>query len=189
MINPQVRFIDNRYKLHQINLYMGLGYSVNDDLDLVLGVFRNYIQETSGSVSGENRFWQQASASLLEKSSFNLMSRSRFEERVMNGTDSYANRFRQLISLELPFVKETQLIIGNEFFLQLNEPDWVSQRTYAQNRFNVGVRNKIGEMAFEMGYLNQYNFNNTNEMTNVLYFNIGYSRKYSHTTSDILLDS
>lgn len=189
LINPQVRFIDNRYKLQQVNLFAGLGYQVKDDLQLLFGVFRNYIKEDTGTVSGENRVWQQASGMLLQRKAFDVASRSRLEERIRNGTNSYANRFRQLFSLEIPFVKSSQLIIGNESFLQLNKPDWVSQRTYAQNRFNVGVRGKLGEMVFEMGYLNQYIFNNINQMANILYVSIAYSKKYSPTMRDVLLDN
>lgn len=174
-VEPQLRFIDNEYKFNQINLYAGFYKNVSDSTSLWLGVMRRYEQKSDGDIFLENRIWEQLVADLITKDNVEFVSRSRLEQRKNVDSTKLANRFRQRFTLKLPLSLGPRyyFVIADEMFIQLNQPDWVSQRVFSENRAAIGIEGPINKVAsYEVGYLNQYQFGNPNQMGNVVYFNL-----------------
>ena len=80
---------------------------------------------------------------------------------------------REKIELKFPItsLQNRFLKLGDEVFIQLNQPTWVTNRILSQNRASIGIEFPISKTtSYEIGYLNQFQFQSQNQMSNVLYF-------------------
>lgn len=173
-IEPQLRLIDDKYKFDQVNLFIGAGYQVSSALKFWLGLFRRYQIELNGSSHQEYRLWEQMDLSLIDRSYIQLSSRSRLEERKNFIRSQIANRFREKLTAKYPFNdKHRFLVLSDEIFVQLNKPEWVTNRTISENRASIGIRIPIKQFtAYEIGYLIQTQYGKVNQLSNVLYFTL-----------------
>lgn len=65
------------------------------------------------------------------------------------------------------------IVLADEIFLQLNQPDWVPDRVFSQNRAAIGVEIPVNQsVSYEMGYLNQFNVGSPDQMSHVVYFTV-----------------
>lgn len=171
-IEPQLRLVDDKYKFGTANLYLGIYYEYTPNLNLYAGIFRSHSQRTDGKIENEYRLWEQVTWNVYKSKTIQILNRTRLEERKNLDESEIANRLRERIAINIPIDMSAynQLVIADEIFLQLNEPSWVSQRCLAQNRASIGVLMALSPTSsFEIGYLNQYQFQNPNIMSNVLY--------------------
>ena len=111
----------------------------------------------AGGVQSENRFVEQYVWSGHVNGTA-LASRTRFEERVVDGNDRTAYRIREQVRVTHPLkAKSAYTLVGyNEIFFHVNETAKYA-RGFDQNRAFGGVSRQIAnQIRFEIGYLNQY---------------------------------
>lgn len=58
-LEPQLRFLDDKYKFSQLNLYAGIYYQIISNVSFWAGIFRRYEQRSDGSTFQEYRLWEQ----------------------------------------------------------------------------------------------------------------------------------
>lgn len=174
-LEPQLRFVDNPYKFNQANLYAGIYKDVTTKTSLWVGVMRRFEIRPDGDVFLENRLWEQMVTTLYQKDRMKFLSRSRFEQRKNVDAAAIANRFREKLTLQLPISGKTGWFIelAEEAFFQLNQPEWVIQRVFSENRASIGIEIPINKITrYEVGYLNQVQYSNPRQIGNVVYFNL-----------------
>lgn len=174
-LEPQLRFVDNPYKFNQANLYAGIYKTVTDSTSLWVGVMRRFEIKADGDVFLENRLWEQMTTRFYKSELINIASRSRFEQRKNVDAAVIANRFREKITMQFPIAGDSGYLIelADEVFVQLNQPDWVTQRVLSENRASIGLEIPINKITrYEVGYLNQYQFTNPRQLGNVVFFNL-----------------
>lgn len=76
---------------------------------------------------------------------------SAVEWRNLEDHDDTSYRIRPRIE----YTKE-QYLIWNELFINLTRETWTGERTVERNRFFIGLQNKIGDINYSIGYMNQY---------------------------------
>lgn len=171
-LEPQLRLIDDKYKFEEAFIYAGIGYQTTPDLILFLGDASVVSRKTTGNYVHENRVWQQANLSVINNDSFNLLSRTRLEERKNLSESQWAVRLRERLMVRIPLRNWVthSLVLSDEVFFDLNHPKWIgNNNVFAQNRAFIGIGTKISKQtSFDIGYLNQYQFTNPNQMSNVL---------------------
>jgi hypothetical protein len=107
----------------------------------------------------EDRLWQQFLYTFDPIKGINLQSRTRLEQRNLEGGNDTGHRLRQMVRATKPLAgySTVSLVAWDEFFLHLNDTDWGARQGYDQNRLFVGASWAIKPKAFlEVGYLNQY---------------------------------
>jgi hypothetical protein len=174
-LEPQLRFVDDPYKFNQANLYAGVYKTVTASTSLWIGVMRRFEIKSDGDVFLENRLWEQMVAELYQRDRVKIVSRSRFEQRKNVDSAVIANRFREKLTLQIPIAGESGYFIelADEVFFQLNQPEWVTQRVFSENRATIGLEIPINKIArYEVGYLNQYQYSNPRQVGNVVFVNL-----------------
>jgi hypothetical protein len=174
-VEPQLRLLDDKYKFNQLNLHAGIFYQATSRISLWLVIFRRHDLKSDGSLFRENRLWEQIVWNVIDNDRLKLISRSRLEERKNLDDSQIANRFRQQVALNLPVptLKNYYLVLADELFFQLNQPTWVTHRVFSQNRATIGIQIPISkQVSYQIGYLNQYQYGNPNQMSNILYFTL-----------------
>lgn len=173
-LEPQLRFIDNAYKFEQVVLHGAIGYQFTDRTSILLGNSGIESKNSSGQFVAEYRVWEQFSWDIIKSKIVNTKSRTRLEQRKSENSPNWANRLREKLSLKIPiYYSQLSLILSDELFFNLNHPNWVSDFTLSQNRFFTGLDAKLSnKSSFEFGYLNQYQFNNIDQMSNVIVFEV-----------------
>lgn len=175
-LEPQLRFIDNPHKFEAVNLNIATYYQLIPNLSVWLGGFTGVGRTTNGNPFQEYRAWEQIQWRVIKNEHIGLYSRTRLEERKRKDFKQMADRLREKLQLEFPLqhAQKCFITLADEGFFNLNKPAWVVNRLFAQNRASIGVRLPLGKKsAYEVGYLNQYEYGNTqNNSSNVVYFNI-----------------
>jgi hypothetical protein len=108
----------------------------------------------------EHRSWQQ----LLWKgplAEFGVQSRTRLEQRWVDGDGEAGWRFRQFVKITrgLGSAERFGLATYDEVFFDLNDTSAGQDTGFTQNRFFVGPYVKVGpkrRLVVELGYLNQF---------------------------------
>lgn len=171
-LEPQLRLIDDKYKFEEAFIYAGIGYQIMPDLILFLGDASVFSRKTTGKYVHENRVWQQANWSVINNNSFNLLSRTRLEERKNLSESQWAVRLRERLMFRIPLQNwvNHSLVLFDEVFFDVNHPKWIGNNSvFAQNRAFIGIGIQISKQtSFDIGYLNQYQFTNPNQMGNIL---------------------
>lgn len=172
-INSQARytFTDSQYQTTQSEA--SLGYKTSDKLSLWLGY--SWLIENANSTQ-QHRLWQQIIWNILDNDQFNLMSRSRLEERKDVYEPEWSIRLRQRLQLSFPKLLFHTLtpIIYNELFVNINNPPWVNNQLINQNRVFVGIDIPIWKKVdVQVGYLNQYQIREPENRDNhIIYANL-----------------
>lgn len=177
-LEPQIRFIDNQYKFEEAFMFAGLGYQPKPDLMVFLGNAWVTSKSSTGNLRQENRIWQQAIWNPITNSSFNLISRTRLEERKNIADPQWLLRFRERLMVRVPFKKWERhaFVLFNEVFFNLNHPKWDGNtRFFTQNRVFLGIGTTVSQqVSFDIGYLNQYQFRIPNQIGHVLFLNFNF---------------
>lgn len=173
-LEPQLRFLDDKYKFNHANLYFGLYYQYIPTISFWLGGFRGYTLQSNNVSQQQYKLWEQVVWNIMENPRLKLINRTRLEERKNFIHSQIANRIREKISIVLPIKNHEPffLVFADEIFIQLNQPSWVVDRTFSQNQASIGIRIPINKQSFyEIGYLNQFQYGSPNQLSNVLYLN------------------
>lgn len=175
-LEPELRFIDDKYKFEETLLYAGMGYQTTPNLILFFGDAWSTSKKPTGKYVNENRLWQQASWVPVDNNFFKLSSRTRLEERKNLSEHEWAINLRERLALEIPLRnwKNHALVLSDEVFFDLNHPKWVGNNALlSQNRGLIGISTKISKQtSFIIGYLNQYQFTNPPQMSHILYLSL-----------------
>ncbi len=170
-LEPQLRFIADPYILNEAFFLGGLGYQVNHDLVIFAGAGWIFSKSPQGTDSNEMRIWQQVNWLAINHDNYNLISRTRMEERKNTNGSPYAYRFRQRLWLRIPLTRFPSFSFScfDEIFLNLNHPSWVSPYFFAQNRAFIGIGHQLTKAVMvDAGYMNQYLHSNQNQLDHVI---------------------
>lgn len=147
------RMRDDASNLGVTILRPGLGWRMNDRLDIWLGYAR-----VTGHVPGpnidEDRIWQQATYPISTVFGGSLSGRTRTEQRFRNQGGT-GHRLRQMLRWSRsigsgPF----SALLSDELFLNINDTSWGQASGFDQNRLFIGGAMALGASArFELGYL------------------------------------
>ncbi len=160
-LEGQGRFNDDSSRFNQGIVRTALGKVVAPRTALWAGyAFIPNNPPGRGDTIVEHRAWQQltwSTGSLLP--GFTLATRTRLEQRTIEGTDDTGWRFRQLAKLTWPIAASEWLYLSlwDEIFLNFNDTDWGADGGLDQNRLFGGIGINLSANAkTEIGYLHQF---------------------------------
>ena len=119
--------------------------------------------------SREQRFWEDIIYQFDLPSASKLSSRTRLEQRHLEGESETAHRFREMLKLSVPIqlVNGLSLVLSDEYFIHMNDTDWGAVSGFDQNRVFLGLGFKFTEHTnIEFGYLNQHVNKQTTDLEN-----------------------
>ena len=169
-LEPQLRLIDNRSVFNQFLFLGGLGYQFNPNLMFFVGPGWILIKPPTNNTHTEKRWWQQLNWRIVNDSNFSLQSRTRLEERQQSNQSQTAVRLRERLWLRIPFKWHNySLSTFNEFFFNLNHPQWTSPYLFEQNRAFIGIAKQLSKSTImDLGYLHQSIYSHNHETSNVI---------------------
>ena len=179
----QERFADDSTKFFQTLLRGGLGYEITPKFSLWAGYDWLHTENVFVTEAFNiNTPWQQFMWQNDFYENFSFVSRTRLEERFFQNTGELIWRLRQLVKVGMPigFIPNTELIISNELFINLNGIEGIEDPGLFENRFFIGLGYQINKnLGTQIGYLNQYveDFESEDILTNILYVSISLSFK------------
>jgi hypothetical protein len=158
-LEKQARAIDDIGGGSQIVLRPAIGARIGRDAHAVAGYAFVRTDPANGAVSQEHRPWQQIQFApiRLANGAPLLVSRTRLEQRMVEGRDGTSWRLRQFIRLQVP-VNATgmQVVAFTEGFFNLNTTRWGVRDGIDQWRNFIGIGFPVLPRArLEPGYLNQ----------------------------------
>lgn len=158
-LEGQGRFGNDTSLFSQGILRTGLGFEVNKNTSVWLGyAWIPTDQPFTNKAFDENRIWQQ----LLWSKKYSIasaMSRSRLEQRFIPAGNDVGWRFRQMLktSVPLPFAPSFNLVVSEEYFVNINKTNWGADNGFDQNRVFGGIGFNFNKnIKAEVGYMNQY---------------------------------
>lgn len=153
----QGRWRDDVKQFDQAILRPAINYGLSDKSTLWFGYSYVDTQTVNGHTS-EDRWWQQ----FQYVSNFNdvtWLSRTRLEQRNLDGADRASNRIRQQLRASWPMnnLNDLNYLVWNELFWNINTTEWAGESGFNQNRLFTGIMWKCtNQSRLEIGYLNQY---------------------------------
>jgi hypothetical protein len=174
MIEPQFRAMSGDTPINNQTLFnIGGGYQVSSQWQLWFGsTWTTTAQDTLNSNQEEYRLWEQAFWS--NKWKLNTLSmRARLEERKSFDYQDWAYRFRDRFMASIPISNPYSFVLSDEFFVNLNDVDWITTGTWDSNRAYAGVWRQFSpSFSAGLGYLNQQIYTDNLQSDNVLVVNM-----------------
>ena len=154
----QLRWREEGSEYDQTIIRPAIFYDVSPKSSVWLGYARVISHSSTKPNTHENRLWQQFSYSFDPIAEWKIASRTRLEERSIEGKDDIGYRLRQMLKFTRPLSLENiSIILSDELFLNANSTDWGAASGFDQNRAFIGLGYKLNKHnAFEIGYLNQF---------------------------------
>ncbi|MEZ0497679.1 DUF2490 domain-containing protein [Sphingomonas sp. IW22] len=170
-LEGQARAIDDVGGGSQLVLRPAIGARIGRDAHAVVGYAYVRTDPETGRTTKEHRIWQQLQfAALRTKAGAPLViSRTRLEQRMIEGRDDTGWRLRQFVRLQVPIARKgaVQAVAFTEGFFNLNSTQWGARDGVDQWRTFVGVGLPVAKrMRLEPGYLNQRVFRRGEDRTN-----------------------
>jgi hypothetical protein len=182
-IDGQSRFGDDASRFSQGLVRPGIGYALNKAWSIWAGyAYIRTDQPYTQTPSNENRIWEQVTWQGLVRST-DLSSRTRLEQRFNSSGSGTGVRLREMGKLIQPLgAKKFWLISAyDEIFVNLNSTNFGARAGADRNRAYAGPGINLSRaVRVELGYLNQYTFNNNgpDKIDNV--FSINAFWNFSH---------
>ncbi len=108
----------------------------------------------------EHRPWQQLTwRTAAPIAGFGLSTRTRLEQRILEGVDDTGWRFRHLFKLTRPLSDNGRVYLSlwDEVFINLNDTDGGAESGFDQNRAFAGIGARLSPLLrSEIGYMNLY---------------------------------
>ena len=148
----QPRFGEDASRLNQLLLRTALGYRFAPRWSLWLGYA--WTPSFEPRFNSENRMYQQL-LYVTELSFARVMSRTRFEQRWIEGVTGTAFRFRTLLRGRFPLTEDGGwgAVAQDEIFLNLNSPTNGPSAGFDQNRFFLGLNRRVNtHLSVDVGY-------------------------------------
>ncbi len=174
----QPRLTDDVGRLGQLLIRPAIGVQVSRDVQLLAGYVYVRTEPLGRPATDEHRAWQQVSWTAVRTPGFTLSSRTRLEQRTLEGARDLGWRLRQQIRAQgtLRPGGKLQAIGWAEPFYNLDSTDWGARRGFDQLRAFVGLGVPItAKITAEPGYLNQLVFRRgTDRMNHVANLSLFY---------------
>ncbi len=172
-IEPQLRLIEATNAFNQFLTNAGGGIALNPTWQFWLGQTISTVAQDAepGSVE-EYRSWEQVIWQRQIKS-IRLNSRTRVEQRKSFAFATWANRFRERMTANIPLAEKLDLVVGNEILVNLNRVEWLTTKTWDQDRIYVGFTRQLSKSTFlSVGGMNQWLFTPVTQSDVVLVINL-----------------
>lgn len=172
-IEPQLRLIEARNEFNQFLTNAGGGVAVSPVWQLWLGqTISTTSQDADPGDFEEYRIWEQIIWQYQIKST-RLNSRARLEQRKSFDFSTWANRFRERMTINIPLKTKLDLVIADEVFVNLNQVQWINTKVWDQNRAYLGFTRQLSKSTFiSIGGMNQWLFTPINQSDWVLVINL-----------------
>lgn len=154
----QGRFREAAGEADQALVRTGMGYAVMGQATVWLGYAYVAWYRAAGGVLDEHRPWQQ----FLWSESMpwgDLTSRSRLEQRFIEGLGNVSWRIREFVRFSRPIAQGSALgfVVWDEVFVHLNSVSPALQSGFDQNRAFAGLSYQLNkQVRAEIGYMNQF---------------------------------
>ena len=159
----QLRFGDDSSRFSQGLVRPGVGYALNSAWSVWAGyAYIRTEQPYARTPSTEHRIWEQVSWQGVAGRT-DLSSRTRLEQRFHSAGNDTGWRFRELGKLMQPLSSKSIWLIAvyDEIFVNLNSTNFGARSGADRNRVFVGPGIHLSKsVRAELGYMNQYTFNN-----------------------------
>jgi hypothetical protein len=144
---------------------IGAAYWLQDNINFSAGYAHLWLApSTTGwkTFANENRTYQQVQMNTKTGTTRILQrvrNEQRWQQKIANdkptGNNKFTNRVRYLLSFTIPFTKNDNLpalVLSDELLVQFGKE--VVYNTFDQNRFFVGIRQKVSKnLSFDLGYM------------------------------------
>lgn len=156
-----------------------IGARIARDAHAVIGYAWVRTDPERGATTNEHRIWQQVQfvAARTGTGAPLVVSRTRLEQRMIEGREDTGWRLRQFVRLQAPIARDgkVQAVAYTEGFFNLNATDWGARNGIDQWRNFAGIGLPLApKLRIEPGYLNQTVFrageNRSNHIANVALF-------------------
>jgi hypothetical protein len=159
-LEGQARATDDVGGGSQLVLRPAIGARIARDAHAVAGYAFIRTDPENGATAREHRPWQQVQFVPLRHHGGAplLISRTRLEQRMIEGRSETGWRLRQFLRAQAPIARggAVQLVTSTEGFFNLNSTRWGARDGVDQWRSFVGVSFPVARRArLEPGYLNQ----------------------------------
>lgn len=178
-LESQLRLVDVDNKFENIFCEAGLGYQTSPNLIFWFGFRLGAANDYQGNIEKRTLLWQQINNDFYKTNHIKITGRTRLEEVQVFEEHEVSLIFRQRLTIETPIDSAAKyaIVAYDTIFIQVNHPDWVTNKLLNQNRFYVGLKYSIDSVhSINCGYLHQLQFNDPDVMNNiiVLQLNINY---------------
>ncbi len=156
-----------------------IGARIARDAHAVIGYAWVRTDPERGATTNEHRIWQQVQfvAARTGTGAPLVVSRTRLEQRMIEGREDTGWRLRQFVRLQAPIARDgkVQAVAYTEGFFNLNATDWGARNGIDQWRSFAGIGLPLApKLRIEPGYLNQTVFrageNRSNHIANIALF-------------------
>ncbi len=169
-VEGQARFSDDIGQLGQFILRPAAGIRFAPDASAIAGYAYVQTRSSAGVVTREHRPWQQVQFALVRNGQGRpvVTSRTRLEQRMVEGRNETGWRLRQFLRAGVPIARNgVQAVVFTEGFFNLNSTDFGARAGVDQWRTFVGLGLPVSKKArLEPGYLNQHVFRRGEDRTN-----------------------
>ncbi len=137
-----------------------LGHAVSSRVTAFLGYGVFESEPEARSPIWEHRIFQQLTWNLPVEG-FTLQSRTRLEQRFIEGQSDTGSRLREFVKATVPLRSGNSVFASfyDEVFVDLNDTDWGQRSGLRQNRAFAGLGFFLDDAhhhSLEIGYLNQW---------------------------------
>lgn len=157
-IDGQLRQRDNASTLDQAPVRAAIGYALSDHATVWLGYMYMATLPKGRPTQNEHRVWQQLM--LTGSTPFgDVVSRTRLEQRYIQGVEPVEWRIREMIRWSRPIFEGSPIsaVVWDEVFVRLNSTTPTTRVGFDQNRVFAGFGYAFSKEArVEIGYLNQF---------------------------------
>ncbi|MBX9797708.1 DUF2490 domain-containing protein [Sphingomonas sp.] len=159
LVEAQPRITDDAQRLGQLLLRTGIGVQIGKRSAIMSGYAFIRTDPIDRPLTNEHRLWQQLQVPLTPAGAkLSITSRTRLEERFVEGFGGVGWRLRQQIRLQHRLGGKSKLsaVLWSEPFYNFNTTDWGQRAGWDQVRTFAGVAIPLSKhVTVEPGYLNQ----------------------------------
>jgi hypothetical protein len=174
-LEPNLRFYDRHNKFEQAHSDFAVGNQIFPTLSLWLGTTPAMLKNSQEELYYVLSVWEQISWDMLRTAKFSLSDRSRIEQQLNFSQPKILWRFREKLTFALPLGSREifSLIVENEIFINMSNPEWASNKLVSENRASVIIRSQLSkQFALDLGYLHQQRFAQTDQQNNIITLNL-----------------
>jgi Protein of unknown function (DUF2490) len=152
------RMVDDSGRLGVVVLRPAIGYKFSDSLTVFLGHAHQKTINRGRADVDENRIYQQINWRIAKIGKATLASRTRIEQRWVEGARDMGWRVRERLQVQVPLKsKGANFVVSNEMLFALNTTDWGARAGFDQMRNFIGVNFPLSKaVSLETGYQNRY---------------------------------
>ncbi|QBM77957.1 DUF2490 domain-containing protein (plasmid) [Sphingomonas sp. AAP5] len=170
-LEAQARATDDVGGGSQFIVRPAIGARIAPDAHAIAGYAYIRTDPEGGRTTNEHRLWQQVQFAAVRNGNGTplIISRTRLEQRMLEGQDDTGWRLRQFVRLQVPIARQgtVQAVAFTEGFLNLNSTRWGARDGVDQWRTFVGIGVPVApRMRLEPGYLNQHIFRRGEDRAN-----------------------